>query len=1456
MEKNHLENEEVDDGEENGQIEDWDDWEADEHELDTIAHCLFCDSCATSVEALLEHCSSLHSFDFQEIRRSLKLDFYSSFKLINYVRSQVAATRCWICGISFREKIDLLNHLHPEHAFIKDGNFPWEDDKYLIPFLPDDAFLHSFDVDEDDQDECVPSVDREELLEELDIAKEFAGICLEDENAFENVLSELDYVNGTCKKPHEDTHELPGTGNKVKDVVAENGTCADEFAGFAAQQRKGKSLKVSFANVAAKEIKNVNENYFGAYSSFGIHREMISDKVRTDSYRAAILNNPSLMSHATVLDVGCGTGILSLFAAQAGAARVFAIEASEKMASVASQVAKANGLLWDQNHKMESKNGAIVVLQGMVEELCKTNQVAPHSIDVLISEWMGYCLLYESMLSSVLYARDCWLKPGGAILPDIATMFAAGFGRGATSMPFWENVYGFDMSIIGKEVVEDAAQIPVVDVVDSGDIVTGTATLKTFDLATMESSDVDFTSSFELEPKFIGSGECYGIVLWFETAFTSRFCKETPVILSTSPYKPKTHWSQTILTFREPIAISSPEFQDAIAGTSVATECYPPVKKIECRVSIVRAAQHRSIDISLEVTGVIVKNYENDFICSRGKANLVRMKERVLINEPGVLVPLNRINETCFLLIIELASRNFTQQGDIQTRTVALKNEDQTEHIKSFQLLPALEITITQHLLKESANTDAVARLLPTVMAGKSSRIHQLAEASLPSSTKKQRKLSTSCAMKVQFEKYADYLNQLNDKRERLVKASRDVTMNSKKVIFQVHRISKNNREEVLEKAQKDLASVTDIYLSKLVKELQGTDFWKLRRAYSPGVQEYIEAATLCKFCTTGNLMTLDEVNRNLLSLSDPSNEPLQINVLDYLLGVGDLTGELMRLAIGRISDGELEYAEMICRFVRDMYRELSLLAPSMDDNIEMKKKMETMLQSAMKIENACYSLIIILGVRRKSYQRNKVYGKVWLGSSSSRREWKGPEVVLLEAAKQYQGVCGAMMIAIKYIDVDEWIITTFKVMIDQERKEKMQRSQEASLRCLQQSKGLHYDHQHHGNAVKGFSDVKEEQNINSGGHGEADNVLGNEMFAPPNEGFYRPYYQQDFYMWPPYFHNDFHKMQQAQWNSFENHFCPMSREYPFPVDNQIHYAPIKMWSQAYQYEFQFQEFQYFVVIDFEATCDKEKNPHPQEIIEFPSVLVKGETGEVVDDFRKYVRPTHHQMLTDFCKELTGIQQSQVDEGISLSDALLLHDKWLEDNGVKQRNFAVVTWSNWDCRVMLESECRFKKIRKPPYFNRWINLKVPFQEVFGGVRCNLKEAVRMAGLTWEGRAHCGLDDAYNTAHLLTHLMRRGFRFSITNSLLWQQPENVSTPPPPFYQRPKLPMPMFQFHPQVEPTGKERQTYCFCGAKSSRRVVRKPGPNQGSVFFGCGNWTATRGALCNYFEWVSPLRQGS
>ncbi|PIN09106.1 putative exonuclease [Handroanthus impetiginosus] len=236
-----------------------------------------------------------------------------------------------------------------------------------------------------------------------------------------------------------------------------------------------------------------------------------------------------------------------------------------------------------------------------------------------------------------------------------------------------------------------------------------------------------------------------------------------------------------------------------------------------------------------------------------------------------------------------------------------------------------------------------------------------------------------------------------------------------------------------------------------------------------------------------------------------------------------------------------------------------------------------------------------------------------------------------------------------------------------------------------------------------------------------------------------------------------------------------LARNNEFP--QRYHHHHHHHHHHPYGHNQNFQDFDKFVVMDFEATCDEGKRINPiQEIIEFPSVIVDGRTGQLEDCFQTYVRPTINGVLTDYCKDLTGIQQTQVDKGVSLSVALDEHDKWLESKGIKNSKFSVVTWGDWDCRTMLESECRHKNIPKAPYFNRWINLKVPYSVVFGGAKTsNLEVAVENAGLTWEGRPHCGLDDAKNTARLLALIMQKGFKLSFTRELHTDSlhlPENI------------------------------------------------------------------------------------
>jgi len=115
-----------------------------------------------------------------------------------------------------------------------------------------------------------------------------------------------------------------------------------------------------------------------------------------------------------VLDIGCGTGILSIFAARAGAKHVYAIEFAE-IALFAEEIIKRNGL-----------SDKITVIKGKMEEIT----LPVPQVDIIISEWMGYFLLYESMLDSVLWARDKYLVKGGKILPDKCCIYLAALEDG------------------------------------------------------------------------------------------------------------------------------------------------------------------------------------------------------------------------------------------------------------------------------------------------------------------------------------------------------------------------------------------------------------------------------------------------------------------------------------------------------------------------------------------------------------------------------------------------------------------------------------------------------------------------------------------------------------------------------------------------------------------------------------------------------------------------------------------------------------------------------------------------------------------------------------------------------------------------------------------------------------------------------------------------------------------
>ncbi|CAH0689969.1 unnamed protein product [Spodoptera exigua] len=294
-------------------------------------------------------------------------------------------------------------------------------------------------------------------------------------------------------------------------------------------------------NVTAEEMTS-RDYYFDSYAHFGIHEEMLKDEVRTLTYRNAMYHNKHLFKGKTVLDIGCGTGILSMFAAKAGAAKVIAIECSN-IVDHARKIIEANRL-----------SDVIEIVKGKVEEV----ELPVEKVDIIISEWMGYCLFYESMLDTVLYARDKWLAADGMLFPDRCTLFICGIEDRQykdEKINWWDDVYGFDMSSIRKVAISE----PLVDVVDAKQVVTNSCLLKEIDLYTVKKEDLNFESKFHLQVR--RNDFIQALVTFFNVEFTKSHKR---LGFSTAPEAPYTHWKQTVFYFDDYMTVK--KFEE-ITGT-------------------------------------------------------------------------------------------------------------------------------------------------------------------------------------------------------------------------------------------------------------------------------------------------------------------------------------------------------------------------------------------------------------------------------------------------------------------------------------------------------------------------------------------------------------------------------------------------------------------------------------------------------------------------------------------------------------------------------------------------------------------------------------------------------------------------------------------------------------------------------------------------------------------------
>ncbi|XP_061548761.1 protein arginine N-methyltransferase 2 isoform X2 [Phycodurus eques] len=307
------------------------------------------------------------------------------------------------------------------------------------------------------------------------------------------------------------------------------------------------------ANEDEEEDAWQDEEYYFTYGTLNLHLEMLSDKSRTEAYRRVIVNNSASLHRKVVMDLGCGTGIMSLFCAQlAQPAAVYAVEASS-MVEHTEELVKQNAC-----------EEVITVLRGRAEEI-----QLPEQVDVLVSEWMGNCLLFEFMVESVLLARDRWLREGGTMWPSSAALTLVpcqAHRYYADKMAFWEKPYGLDFTPLQPLALQEFFAKPKFShLMEPGDRLASPVDVIRLDMYTLQVADLEEMQG-EFKFRLDQSGVFHGFTAWFSVCFESLEEGGAPVELNTGPDSEPTHWKQTLFMLDEPVSVRA---ADLISGTVI-----------------------------------------------------------------------------------------------------------------------------------------------------------------------------------------------------------------------------------------------------------------------------------------------------------------------------------------------------------------------------------------------------------------------------------------------------------------------------------------------------------------------------------------------------------------------------------------------------------------------------------------------------------------------------------------------------------------------------------------------------------------------------------------------------------------------------------------------------------------------------------------------------------------------
>jgi histone-arginine methyltransferase CARM1 len=295
--------------------------------------------------------------------------------------------------------------------------------------------------------------------------------------------------------------------------------------------------------------------YFYYFGKMRSHEGMMNDIGRSETYRKAIHGNPDNFKGKIVMDVGSGSGLLAFFAIQAGAKKVYAVEAGQ-MHEVIRMLADANG--WGDKVVVVNK-----ILQDMTEDDCPLN-----SVDTIIAETLGTFLFGERGIETMLVARDKFLKSGGAIFPTQATLSVAPFSdallyeQQCAKGLFWETTdfFGIDVSSVKERAQEEQFSQVIHSMVDPDTLVAKQVDIvydfRTINQASLRNIHVKYNFNFDRD-----IDEVHGLAGWFIAEFIGSNQTTT---LSTAPCDTLTHWFQTRFLITKPLVVKK---GDTLTGT-------------------------------------------------------------------------------------------------------------------------------------------------------------------------------------------------------------------------------------------------------------------------------------------------------------------------------------------------------------------------------------------------------------------------------------------------------------------------------------------------------------------------------------------------------------------------------------------------------------------------------------------------------------------------------------------------------------------------------------------------------------------------------------------------------------------------------------------------------------------------------------------------------------------------